>query len=106
VALLSPEQIEELRKTHGRVAVVTGKDDAWQVVYKKPSRADYKRFRAMSHRPEQASEAQEMLALKCVVHPSAEALDALLEDYPGIPEASGKALGELAGVTGADAGEA
>ena len=103
---LTPEKIEELRAAHGRIEVVNAKNGAWQVVYRKPTRAEYRRFRAMSHRPEAIADAQEMLARACCVHPApATAFDALLEDFPGIPEGSGKALGDLAGMSADETGK-
>lgn len=51
----------------------------------------------MVHSSDQASEAQEYLARVCVVVPSREGFDTLLEDYPAIPEACAKAIGELTG---------
>lgn len=114
---LTAEKIEELRALHGRIEVVEGRKPAatagnpdpatpWAVVYKKPSRATYKRFRAMSHRPESIADAQEMLARACCVWPeTAAGFDALLEDFPGIPEGSGKALGDLAGMSADETGK-
>ncbi len=95
--MLNEEQIEELRALHKRIAVVQGKDDAWFVVFRKPTRAEFKRFRSMLHNEEQKSDAQESLARSCAVYASGGGFDALLEDFPAIPEACGKALGELAG---------
>ena len=99
------EEIQKLRETHGRIEVVTGKGGAWVVVYRKPTRAEYKRFRAMSHRPEAVADAQEALARSCAVFPAKAEYDALLEDYPAIPEASGKALGDLAGISAEETGK-
>lgn len=97
--MLTDEALKELETKYGRVARVRAKDGSWCVVFRKPKRAEYKRMRSMAHNPSQVSEAQEVLARATVVYPSAEAFDALLEDYPGIAEASAKALSELAGLS-------
>lgn len=96
--MLTQAEVEALEATHKRVAHLKGTGDAWEVVLRKPTRAEYKRFRAMSHNPAQVAEAQEILARSTVVYPSKEAFDALLEDWPGIPEACGKAFTELSGI--------
>ncbi len=95
--MLTKDQIAEFEATHKRIAHVVGKDDAWECVFRRPTRAEFKRFRAQLHNDEQKADAQENLARSCVVHPPATGFDALLEDFPAIPEACGKALGELAG---------
>lgn len=117
---LSEQQIQDLETAHKRVAVVRGRvllhrdgdkkgqpvvdgegrtEHEWECVFRKPTRAEYKRSRAMAHNPAQAPEAQENLARACVVWPpSPQAFDALLEDYPGIPEKAATALGELSGL--------
>ncbi len=101
--LLSSEAIEKLEAEHGRIAHVRAKEDnrgdvAWEVVLRKPKRAEVKMFRAQSHNPAQQSEAQEILTRKICVYPSIEKLDALLEDGWAIGEACGPALNRLIGV--------
>ena len=96
--MLTEDQVKELETKYGRVAHVVGAGGKWEVVFRKPARAEYKRFRSMSHNPSTVADAQETLCRACVVHPSKEAFDALLEDWPGICEAAGKALSELAGI--------
>ncbi len=94
--MITIEQVEELQKTHGRVVHVKG--EGWEAVFRKPKRVEYKRFRAMLFSDAKA-DAAEWLALATVVVPERAALDALLEDYPGIPEAASKALTQIAGIT-------
>lgn len=106
--MLTQEQLDELETKHGRIAHIRGKTPAptaknpspqcpWEVVFRKPKGTDYKYFRKLAHNPATVSDAQEWLARATVVYPSREAFDALLEDYPGIPEIAAKPLGELAG---------
>lgn len=98
--MLTKDQIDKFEVEHKRIAYLKGNGDppAWEVVLRKPTRAEYKRFRAMSHNPSQVSDAQEVLARSTVVYPTREAFDALLEEWPGIPEAAGKAFTELSGI--------
>ncbi len=97
--MLTAEQLKELETNHKRVKRVVGKNGAWECVFRKPDRAEYKRFKSMANNPALLPDAQEALARATVVYPSREAFDALLEDYPGIPEAAADALLELAGVS-------
>lgn len=96
--MLSDEDIKKLEAEHKRVAHLRGKNGEWEVVFRKPSRAEYKRFRASSHNKDMAADAQETLARQCVVYPSREAFDALLEDWPAIPEAASNAFSRLMGL--------
>jgi hypothetical protein len=108
VPKLSDEQIAAFKETHKRVAHVVSANQAddgspeWEIVLRKPSRAEYKMLRSMSHDPNRVADAQEMMVRKLVVHPVPTAFDALLEDFPGIPEACGKALLALAGAAGGE----
>lgn len=95
--MLTAEDLAELEAKHGDIEHVVGKGSKWEVVYKRAPRAVYKRFRSLAHDPAKKSEAQEMLALGCVVYPSPAAFDALLDKFPAIPEASSDALGRLVG---------
>src|SRR4051812_19368289 len=97
--MLTAEELADLEAKHVRTAHLIGKGGAWEVVFRKPTRAEYKAFRARAHNPAQAADAQEILARACVVHPSKEAFDALLEDYPGIPEAASKEFTNLVGLS-------
>lgn len=97
--MLSKEEIEQLEATHKRIAVVRSVDGEWCVVYKKPTRAQYKQFRSRNHDENQVADAAEQLARQLVVYPSPEAFDALLEEWPAIPEASSKALLRLMGMS-------
>lgn len=102
--MIPKEKIEELESMHKRIAVLRGVGDppAWEIVLRKPSRAEYKMFRAQIMNPAQAPDAQEILVRKCVVFPDAAGFDALLEDYPAIPEAASEAIKRLTGLGAAE----
>lgn len=95
---LSQEKIAALEAEHKRIAVVKSADGGWIVVYKKPNRGQYKQFRSRINNEALAPDATEALARQLVVYPSPEAFDALLEEWPAIPEASSKALLRLMGM--------
>lgn len=100
--MISKEQLDELETLHGRIAHVRSlREGEWEVVLKKPRRADYKMFRSQSHNAAQASDATEILVRKLVVYPSADEFMALLEEYPAIPEACSGAVGMLVGISAA-----
>lgn len=92
---ITDAEVQALEATHKRIAVVRSKHGDWEVVFRRPNRSEYKRFRAAAaNNPD----AQEMLCRAIIVYPSKEAFDALLEDWPGIPEASAQAIMDLAGM--------
>lgn len=97
--MLTEEQLKELETTHRRIARVADRNGQWEVVFRPPNRGEYKQFRAKLHNDALKADATEWLARACVVYPSREAFDALLNDYPGITDACGDAIGELAGFT-------
>lgn len=105
---ITEEELSALETAHKRIGHLKSKecDDkgipAWEIVLRKPSRQEYKQFRAQSHNPAQVAEAQEILARKCVVHPSRELFDSMLEDYPAIPEAAGEMFKKLTGLAVAE----
>lgn len=105
--MLSESDLSAQHKT--RVKVVRAKarngEHAWEVAFKKPTRAQYKQFKAASLDPALRIDAQDQLCQQIVVHPSPEAYLALLEEYPGIPEASTEAIQELCGLQAEDSGK-
>lgn len=96
--MLSKEDVTKLEVEHKRVAHVVGKNGAWEVVLRKPTRPEYKRFRAMATSESQKADAQEVLARSCVVFPAPAAFDALLEEYPAAADACASAMMELVGL--------
>ena len=103
--MITNEQLEELRSKYKRVARIVAKakpgdEPMWEVVIRKPSRGEYSRCKTQIHDPERAPVAYDALFRQICVSPLAgDAIDALLEDFPGIPEACIEAIHELAGVT-------
>jgi hypothetical protein len=102
---VTEEQLDEWEAEHFRVAHLMGEAGGWEVVYRMPSRLELKTFRGLANDPKKASDAVEVLARQCVLYPSREGFAALLEEYPGIPEASVDTLTQLAQVESDEEGK-
>lgn len=102
---ISPERVRALAELHGRVEHVKSRfttgdppQPQWEVVLRKPKRAEYKAFRAAAHGPAVA-DALETLVRQIMVEPEApEAKDALIEEWPGLPEACDPFVQKLTGL--------
>lgn len=66
----------------------------------RPARADWKRYRKESKDPARNGDALEVLVRSCVVFPSREEFDRLLDRYPALCEEIAEPVLELAGLTG------
>ena len=102
---ITQEQLDQWESQHKRILHVVGKNNAWEVVLRKPTRAEYKMFRSNAHDKAKLADAQEILARQIVLSPDAVSFDALLDDYPGIPEAIGPYLADLVGAVGDEQGK-
>lgn len=105
---ISPERIQQLETQHGRIAHVMGKDGTWDIVLRKPTRAEYKMFRGMASAPESRADAQESLLRRIVVEPEgAKAIDDLINEWPGLPESDActKAILMLTGMASEQLGK-
>jgi hypothetical protein len=101
---ITPEKIAELDATHKRASHVhstrTRADGAWEweFVIRKPTRAEYKQWRAKINSENTASDATEQLIRKIAVLPSGEAFEAMLEDWPALAEAAVPAIKAMCGL--------
>ena len=104
MAFPTDEELTALETQHKRIGVVYHQQDKnlWAVVLRKPNRAEYKRFRAWCNNPQRVADAQEQLFNDTIVWPAKADREAMLEDWPGIPEACAKMLVELAGMSGVE----
>jgi len=89
------DQAEEVQGTIvGKGLRVLQAPDGSVVIVKKPANATYRKFQDSKDKPEDASKA---FVKPCVVHPSKDAYDTLLTEYPGMLVRLVRACAELAG---------
>ena len=96
---ISEEQVREAEDKYGRVAHVKGSGGTWEILLRKPTRPEYRMFRSKSKNPNTEADAQEdLVRLLSLAPPRGPELDALLDEWPAIPEACSKALLHLMGL--------
>lgn len=97
--------LAELEAKHGEIKAV--ETVLGLAVFRGPTRAEYKRFRASLHDPRKKADAAEALVRDCVVHPDPEEFDRWCDKKPAIPDSCSDAVLTLAGITDeAEAGKA
>lgn len=95
----SEDFLDELKKKHGVVHQLTAPGGE-SVVVKMPTRDIWKRYTREIADEKRRPDAGERLLRAVMVHPELTAFDAMLEMKPGLAEAFGVAVVELAGLTG------
>jgi hypothetical protein len=89
-------------KRFGKVTRVVG-GQTYTLIFRAPTRAEFKAFRTLLSTDGQEIEAFEKLALTVAVRPSEGELLAILEDWPGLINAQvQRTLSALAGLTGGE----
>jgi len=83
---LTPEKIAELKAQHGELYLLSSDDETLplEVVVKKPGRAQLDRY-THDLMGGKASRAARQLLSDCLVHPSADELDRICAEAPGVP---------------------
>lgn len=89
---IDPKLLEELKAKHGNVVVLTADEACVQVACKRPDRATYKRFKVEIGDANKKTSALENLCLTCLVHPSREEFERLLDEMPALGDTFGAAL--------------
>lgn len=79
---LTEDQIAALKEKHGEITVVATVEG--DCAFRLPKRAEYSRYQEFLFREATRHKAPEMLVRDCVVAPSKEEFDALLERRPGV----------------------
>jgi len=104
---VSQDQISAFETEHKRVAHIKGKGDPtpWEVVLRKPKKSEYMQFRSQSTNEATRDRAQEILVRKLALYPTGAALEELLEEWPGIPEACTRGVMHLCGLEVEDLGK-
>ena len=96
------ERVAEQRAAHRRV-VDFFDDECGSIVFRRPKRAEYRRFIAQSR--EDAFAAAHALAMDCAVFPDGAKAREAFERLPGLPLVAAKALREAASARGAAEGK-
>lgn len=107
---ITQEDLDKLEAANnGKIYILKGalfdEEIPWAVIIRKPTGKEYKRFRAMLHNTAETPVAGENLFKQIVIHPSPNATDALLEEWPGIPEASTDLVLRLVGARAQETGK-
>lgn len=92
---MTQTEIDKLKAEHGELHELSHAGET--VIVKAPNRPTWKRFRAQAQDEGKRLIAMEELLRACVVHPERSSLEAMLDRKPGLVEAFGKVLAELAG---------
>jgi hypothetical protein len=96
---IDEQTIEDLKAKHGEVVHLVDPETRTEVVARKPPRAAYKRFRSMAFDPKKQADAAESLMVDCVVYPSRDEWNAMLEQYPALAETFAPEVLKLAGAS-------
>lgn len=98
--MIDEDTLERLRDDHAGedLYLLSSRDAA--IVVRKPTRPEYKRFRAQSADPAKRDIAMESLVKSVLVHPSAKEFDALLDRLPALCEEFAGEVLEFAGMAG------
>lgn len=94
VALEDQEALAAALEQHSKSDIRQIKTDAGCIIVKQPSAVLYKRFR---NKADATSDALYGLVSKCLVHPSADEFDKILERYPAALDRCADAVVVLAG---------
>lgn len=97
--------IDELRTKHGRVAVAD--TPAGALVFRKPSRQEYKKFQRLNRSEDTHDISDETLAGDIIVSHTREEFMAMLEEFPGLMAGKdiNRALSEACGIVKAAEGK-
>jgi hypothetical protein len=87
------DQVAELETKFKRLGRIRHDRGAYEVVFRRPTRVEFRSFREKIHNPARKAAAQEELARLLVVYPTREKFDELLEEYPALCD--GEAVSDL-----------
>lgn len=106
---ITPENLAAWEAQYKRIAHIKssetlpdGKTPEWEIVLRKPTRTEYKFLKQALKNDRTEVDAFEQCVRKLSLSPTGADLDALLDEWPGIPEASWQAFERLAGMAGAE----
>lgn len=104
--IIPADKQAELEAKYGTLRGMKHRTKSLAVLLREPKRGEYKMFRAKAQNDRTKPDAQETLFKQvCVFPETAAAVEALLEQWAGCPEACTPLLEEMVGLTGEDQGK-
>jgi hypothetical protein len=100
---IDPKKLEEIKAANPGVSVFETSACDRDFLFRRPTRAEYKRYRSKIFDVESRDSATEQLTRACVLYPDPAAFDALLEELPALGETVGAEVLKSAGVANAEA---
>lgn len=95
---LDRELAAELKRQHGISKVHVFESGTNKVFVRSPQTGVWRRFRSQMQEAKRRDEASEQLFRACLLHPSQEVFNAMLEDEPGLLDTFASELCEVAGL--------
>lgn len=98
--LPKPDQatIDSIKAAHPGVQLHLIRAKEHHVIVRSPSAEAWKKYRRYTADRDLRSRAADALFRDCLIHPSAEAMDSILQGLPGLAETFGGELIDLAGM--------
>lgn len=96
--MIPAEKLDALKAQHGAGKVFTLVRGEVTIALRKPTRAEYRRFVMKLQDKTELYDANEELVRACVLEPSGAALEAILDEWPGLVTDVGGELLMLAGM--------
>ena len=104
--IVPAEKQAELEAKWGTLSALRHRSKPLAVILREPKRGEYKMWRAGIHDQRKKADAQETLFKQiCVFPESAMAVEALLDQWPAVPEACTDLIERLSGLTGDEQGK-
>ena len=106
---ITQADLDALQAKHGSVYYVRSEDSntdgspEWEYAFRKPSRLEYKRYRAMRQDPATRADAQETMLRSALLIPSGTGIDALFDAWPAVAEACNGPLMKSVGLAASEA---
>lgn len=93
---MDADKLQEIRAKHADAQVLRSKGGEAEIVVRPPTRPEWRRF--MSEQRKKQDGALETLLLSCILYPDRPGYEAIFDRRPGLVEAWGGKLLEIAGL--------
>lgn len=92
---MDDRKLQELKNQHGELLAFEVEGQA--VAFRRPTRADYKRFKMEVMNEKTKATATDNLAFSCLVHPERTDFNAIVDRWPSLIETASVGLVEMIG---------